>query len=373
MNSLVVIDARPLQAGTRYQGTGTYLSGLLEGFRHVGAAERILLLTDRRLPEPATAGFRVLPVRRPGWPERLAEGWNQLLTPLDLRRAGATVYHAPAPELAVVAAPCARVVTIHDLVAFRFAEEHLRTGVKYRALYRAAATAEAVVVPSERTRRDVLERYPSARVHVVAHGVDSRFFVDVSPERAGALAGRFGVRPPYVLCVGDLGSVSHNARKNLMALLDAFAAVDVDGWTLVLAGREGAYAERLARRGEELGVANRLMFPGFVPAEDLPALYAGAELLAYPSLYEGFGLPVLEALAVGTPVLAGTEAVPDDATSALVHATDGTPDDLRQILDGLLRNAEERTRHVAAGRRHARGYRWEKTAPQMLDLYDGAA
>ena len=204
-----------------------------------------------------------------------------------------------------------------------------------------------MIAPSDYVRAELADLFglPDERIHTVAPGVDSRF---AAPGDPGPLLRRLGLERPYILAVGTEGP-----RKNL-ALLDAIAAeLGANGLDLVVAGSSRGYIPAAGAAS-----ARRL---GYVADADLPALYAGAAAVAMPSLYEGFGLPCVEAMAAGTPVVAAdSAALPEACGGAALLASPHDPDAFAAAL--LVAAGRERERLIAAGRERAAGLSWQRTA-----------
>jgi glycosyltransferase involved in cell wall biosynthesis len=268
------------------------------------------------------------------------------------------------------------VVTIHDLGYLRFPDAHTRAHRLYLRLSTlwSARVASQVIAVSSATRDDLvrLAHVPPAAITVIHHGLSPRFRPIADSGSVAAAQQRYGITPPYFLYVGTI-----QPRKNLVRLIEAFAhlthrerrtANDGHGDpTLVIAGKRGWLTEAIERRAAELGVAKRVRFTGYVDDDDLPALLGGALAFVFPSLYEGFGMPVLEAMACGSPVLTSkSSSLPEVAGDAalLVDPTDTTAiaEGLARLsTDGALR-AELRTRGLA----RAAEFTWDRCAEQTL-------
>jgi glycosyltransferase involved in cell wall biosynthesis len=285
----------------------------------------------------------------PAISKRPGQAWEQVLLPAAAARTGARAIYNPA-NLAPLAWP-RNIVHIHDAVALRHPEWYSRAYVRWQRLVmpRIARSARLVVTVSEFSRAELIEflGVPGERIRVVPGGVDPRFRPDVDTE---PLRQRLGMSKPYVLAVGDRGP-----RKNLAALRPAIALLRKEGIELVVAG--GGRAHQL---GATLDGARDL---GYVADEDLPALYAGARAFALPSLHEGFGLTVLEAMAAGVPVVASRRAaLPEVVTGAGILAD---PDDWGLFGAEVVKAAtdeQERARLREEGRQVAARYTWERAA-----------
>jgi glycosyltransferase involved in cell wall biosynthesis len=274
--------------------------------------------------------------------------WEQALLPLAAR--GARFVLSPA-NLAPVALGRRNVVVIHDAAALRHPEWYGRGYVAYqRALLpRLARTAARVITVSEFSREELIDVLgaPPERIAVVPNGVDERFSPDADVERTRAALGLDG---RYVLAVG-----TRIARKNLAGLENAARTLAAEGVELVAAGSGRAYMR------DEGSVPVRGL--GYVPEDHLPGLYAGAEALVMPSLYEGFGLPCLEAMASGTPVVAADRAaLPEVCGDAALLFDPDDPDAAAEALVRVLGDAELAAGLRSRGLARARSFSWRATA-----------
>jgi glycosyltransferase involved in cell wall biosynthesis len=375
----VTVDARPLDiAYLRAQGIGRYTQGVLAPLAEV-AAERGGELVTLRATRAALGSFgleagadlRVRRVRRPPFPVRFADLPEQLLLPLDLRRSGAQVNHALSIYRAAVFPGVPTVMTMHDVVPLMWPEHYLRTGLMHRLLYAAARRARLLLAVSDAARADVIAHLeiPEERIVTVAPAAADEFApTDPAPTRD-----RLGLDGPYLLYVGGLANPDW--RKNLHELVRGWAAFSAERHrpeTLVMAGGIGDSGRELRGLAEELGAP--VSFPGFVSDADLPGLYSGASCFVTASRYEGFGLPALEAVSCGTPVVAfDAGAVPEVAGAGALTVPNGDTAALMAAVARVCDEPELRARLAAGGIAHARGYSWRRTAEGTWDAYERVA
>lgn len=311
---------------------------------------------------PNAANFRK---RRNPIPNSIYRGIKNVLPPWSFT-GPADVFHAPAfffEEYVPRGAPPV-VITVHDVAYERFPGIQTPRFVGYyrRELGRAVDYADAIIAISDSTARDVAEFYPQAAgktttVHLAA---DETFFdADAAPAP---------IDSPYFLFVSTL-----EPRKNVAFLLEVYARAVLDGnlpHRLVLVGTRGWLTDPIFETAERLAMGDRLVFAGSVPPEDLPAYYGHATLFLFPSLYEGFGLPPLEAQAAGTAVIASNvSSLPEmlGDTALLLP-----PDDADAWVDaiiGLAGDDDRRTELAASGRENACRFSWEKTVRETLAVY----
>jgi glycosyltransferase involved in cell wall biosynthesis len=366
--SHVAINAHLLSGQTGYRSAGVhqYVYHLL---RHLAQA-------DDRLRYTALVGGGVLPPDvaltslQSRWPTGRAPVrvlWEQFIQPWALRRIGADLVHGPV-FVGPLLAPCPVVVTIHDLSFIRFPDlfrpaNRLYLTVLTRLSARRARRLIAVSThaAAESTR---LLGVPSDRIDVVYHGVDPVF----RPLPAAEIADfrqRRGLPKRFVLFVGTL-----EPRKNLVRLVEAFARVRDGQVRLVLAGGRGWLTDELFATVEVLGLGEEVVFPGYVVNDELPLWYNAATVLAYPSVYEGFGLPVLEAQACGTPVLtSNTSSLPEAAGDAALMVDAYDVDALAAGLNRLLTDEPLWHQLRERGLAHAEQFSWPRTAQETVCVY----
>lgn len=294
--------------------------------------------------------------------------WEHSLFPLLLRRDRVNLLHATM-NVAPWWSPCPVVVTIHDLAYLRYPQVHPLG----RRLYLTAFTrltirrARAIVTVSQYTRLEVERffRVPGQRIHVIYEGHDDRFR-PLPREQIELFREQKGLPPRYLLYVGNL-----EPRKNLSRLVQAYARTGRPGRVpLVLAGPPGWGCASLFHLIDTLGLSGQVIFPGFVAAEELPLWYNGAEAFIYPSLYEGFGLPPLEAMACGTPVLVSTaSSLPEVVGDAGLQVAPDDVDGMTEAIQRLLDDSDLRVSLRQRGLERARRFSWERMARETASLY----
>jgi glycosyltransferase involved in cell wall biosynthesis len=238
---------------------------------------------------------------------------------------------------------------------------------------RSVRRADFIIADSENTRNDlvVLLGVRPQSVAVVPGGVEERFTRVTDQHQLQRAREKLGVGDaPFVLAIGVI-----EPRKNLNRLMDAFGTLKLRGnvpknLKLVLAGGKGWLYDDIFDHHARSEVRNDILMPGFVPDELLPAIYSAAEVLAFPSLYEGFGLPILEAMACGTPVVASrASCLPEVAEGAALLVDPTSVEGLASALELLLLDSDLRTRLIERGLQRASEYTWQRAAEQLLGVY----
>lgn len=300
---------------------------------------------------------------------------EQLQIPALLRRLRADVYHAPYYVMPYAALPCPAVVTLYDVIPRLFQREvSRRARLLFELLSRLALRAASELIAiSESARADIAAAFGVApeRITVTPLAADERF-APRQPAEVQPVLARYGLARPYALCVS-----SNKPHKNLPALVAAWAKLverpSAGGPQLAIAGHfDPRYpeAQELAQRA---GLGQRVRFLPDVPEDDLAALYAGAELFVLPSRYEGFGLPLLEAMACGVPVVCGGgSSLPEVVGEAALIADVACPQALADALGRVLTDRGLREEMRAAGLRRAAQFSWRRTAELTLAVYERA-
>ncbi|HEU5090474.1 MAG TPA: glycosyltransferase family 1 protein [Roseiflexaceae bacterium] len=359
----------------RRAGVSNYTEQLIQHLAQIDRDNRYTIFTTRglgnrqlALPPNFTVRSNLLPTINP----RIRIPWEQFVAPVLLRMLGADVYHGVL-NVMPLASPVPSVVTIHDLSPFLFPQTFRRVNRTYTrwAIKVAARNAAQLLAVSEFTRREMVRwlEVPPERVTVTYNGVGNRFRPQ-TPEAIAALKQRHQLPDRFVLFVGTL-----EPRKNLPTLLEAYARIvrDTDA-TLVIGGGKGWLYDEIFARAEQLNLGKRLHFAGFIDDDELPLWYAAASVFVLPSLYEGFGIPVLEAMACGTPVVTTTSSsLPEVAGNAALIVPPTDSEAMAGALLQLLTDAGLRDELRERGFIQARRFSWRSTAQQTIQVYQAAA
>jgi len=362
----IAIDARKI----RDFGIGTYIRNLIRELAELDRENSYVLLTNtegrkalHNLPEnfrTVTHGAPVYSVR-----EQITLGWT-------LYRLEADLYHATHYVLPSIL-PCPAVVTIHDIIhllypqylpnkiAFFYAERMIRRGL---------VRGERVIAVSENTRDDLVRYFGLGgdKIEVVYNGIEESFRQTLEHEEIERWLRNLGIERPYALFVGN-----PKPHKNLDNVVKAFArALEIEEFphTLVCVGKRDAATQKVRQRAEQLGLSDRLLLQGRVAQEALPAIYQGAELFLYPTLYEGFGLPVVEAMASGVPVVTSNTSALKEVAGGHAHLVN--PLDVEGIAKAIARclsDDDHRQALAQRGRERAEHFRWDKAAQETLEIY----
>lgn len=361
------------RAVMNYTGIGNYSRLALESILPLMPDARLRLYTpairaNERL-QPLLADERV-ELRTPDTiaGRMFGSAWRSRWLTSQLRREAPDLYHGLSNELpaGIERTGIPTVVTIHDLIFMRHPEFYHRAdvGICTRKFRHAARVADRVIAISERTKLDLMELFdiPEEKIRTVYQGCAPLFHRPVSPDTIASLRGRYG---RYIVGVGTIES-----RKNQLQTVRALASLPADV-NLVLVGRRTAYASLIDKEIARLGLQQRVFFPQNVGMEQIHELYAAAALASYPSFYEGFGIPVLEAIASGVPVVAATGSCLEEAGGpGALYVDPRSADDFAAAASRLLSDPALCGRMVSEGRDHIARFAPCNFGSGLVDVYN---
>ena len=365
----IAIDARKL----RDYGIGTYVRNLLRQLgRQGGAHEYVVLCREPDCEIVEESGPRFKPIVETAGSYSVAE---QFAVPMDLRREAVDLFHAPHYVLPPLT-PCRSVVTIHDCIHLRF-PQYLpsRLGYAYARGQMCAATHKAarVMTVSEASKRDILRyfRVPESRIDVIYNAIDERFWLEPDVEEVKRVRERYRLTDPFVLYAGNI-----KPHKNLERLIEAFhlmrqADPNLKDVQLLIIGDEISKYATLRRAVHRHKLHKHVRFFGFVSDNTLAALYRLADVFVFPSLYEGFGLPPLEAMASGTPVItSNVSSLPEVVGDAALMIDPYDPAAIADAMARVLTDTDLRVDLQGRGFARAREFSWERSIARVREIYD---
>lgn len=364
---IVGIDASRTISDTP-TGTEIYSRELTRALLVLDQKNFYRLYTRRAIERKCFSASRNLQVRAIPFP-RL---WTHLRLSLEMLTHPPDVLFVPAHVLPLIH-PRRSVVTIHDLGDVYFPQAYPISQRIYHHWSRRWIAREAshLFADSQVTKDDMVKLYrvDAEKISVVYPAYDARLFSPMRDARFVAeTKRRFGVDGDYIMTIGTI-----HPRKNYVRLVESFARLKPETWSLIIAGKRGWLYDSIFSRVRELNLQSHIIFLDYVPASDLPALISGARLFVFPSLHEGFGLPILEAQACGTPVAcSNTSSLPEAAGDAALffdpHDVDAIADAMRRALsDTALRETL-----IARGFENVKRFSWEKSAQAVLEVLNSA-
>ena len=364
------IDVRKI----RDFGVGTYVRNLVRYFARLDHENEYVLFCrpeDCSLSEPLGENFRA--VAEPAPPYSMTE---QFRIPFSLRRERIDLFHAPHYVLPLLT-PCRSVVTIHDCIHLMF-PQHLPNRLAYgyarASFWVATHRSSRILTVSEASKRDILRFFqvPSDKVTVIPNAIDERFGVVPTDEEVVRVRERYQLSDRFVLYAGNV-----KPHKNLEQLIDAVFILRQEGFRnlkLLIIGSEISKYATLRRAVHRYHLHKHVRFLGFVPTETLAVLYRLADAFAFPSVYEGFGLPPLEAMASGTPVLtSNVSSLPEVVGDAAVLVNPYEPPAIADGLGRLLTDVALRQDLHGRGVARARQFSWERSVSRIRDIYNEVA
>jgi glycosyltransferase involved in cell wall biosynthesis len=363
----IAIDARKL----RDYGIGTYVRNLLRHLSRLDKTTEYVVLcqvADCATVEEFGENFRAVPEAAPGYSIR-----EQLRVPLDLRREGIDLFHAPHYVLPPLT-PCKSIVTIHDCIHLRF-PQYLPNRLAYAyarsSLWVATHRSNRVLTVSDASKRDILKyfRVPQEKIDVIYNAIDERYGETPSAEEVLRVRERYQLNDPFVLYAGNI-----KPHKNLERLIEAFYTLrrnGLDTVKLLIIGDEISKYAALRRAVHHYKLHKHVRFFGFVPDKTLAVLYRLAGVFVFPSLYEGFGLPPLEAMASGTPVItSNVSSLPEVVGDAAILIDPLQPEAIADAMRRVLTDPFLRDDLRERGLRRVKEFSWDRSIRRVRDIYE---
>ncbi len=372
----IMIDARSVDI--KQSGVGNYVTHLIEGLKSVDQGSKntyaLMVTTSQAKTLPLTFhGFEVFPVPFTNESHFLGDPWEFFVLPRLLRKKGVTLFHGPAFMAPPFQNGFRAIATIHDLVAFH----HPQTIPSRYAFYMRfliklmIRKASAIITDTEFIRHEIIEAFhiDENKIQAVPIAVSELFRPINDQERIDQVKRRYGIKKDYFLHVGNI-----EPRKNLSSLFEAckliWDKINKD-FQLVVVGKKGWLYDDIFATLKKTGIEEGVIFTGYVHEEDIPVLYSGARFFVFPSIYEGFGLPILEAMRCGTPVITSrVSSMPEVAGDAALYVDPFRIEDIAEKIltlayDGSLQEALRQKGFAQASK-----FSWVETARKTLKVYE---
>ena len=365
INSFIGIDGNEANLVQHRLGSNQFAYGLLKTIEKIDTTHSYQTYLSTPL-------LNDMPKTRPGWNYRVIPPhklWTQWRLPLDL------YFRFPRPKVFLSLShyvprfsPVPRIVTITDLGYLKFPEQLLKKDLLQLKLWTAYSlkVADHIIAISEFTKQDILDIYQidKSKISVIYPGYDRSVF-NVSLKKGGAklVLRKYNISTPYLLFLGAL-----KPSKNVERLIEAFNQLNENDIKLVIAGKKGWLYESIFEIVKKLNLENKVIFTGFVSDKDIPLLMSHAEAFALPSLYEGFGMPVVESMACGVPVLVSNQgSLPEVVGNAGIVVN---PYEVQSIANGIKKTIKEKERLIQDGLKRVRLFNWDISAKKTITLLD---
>lgn len=370
----IAIDARRIS--DRHAGMGVYTYNLLRALQKIDTNNRYTVYLNplkRNKIDFKNANFSTYETTITIENHLVGEFWRNFYLPHRLKSEETDVFHDPGYFLPVVSGGYKSVVTVHDLVVYTFPQTNSKKYFWYmRQMTKIGVQkADLIIAHSFHTKEDLIRilKVPEEKVRVVYSATNEFLKPVTDPAELAATREKFRIEGPYILCVNTI-----EPRKNLPRLLSAYHLLKTEmklEHKLVVCGMFGWLYGDVFTTIRELGLEDSIVFTSYVKDEDLPRLYSAAELFVFPSLYEGFGLPALEAMACGAPVItSSSSSLPEIVGEAAILVDPYSIEQLAEAMYNVLTDQKLRARMRRDGLARAQLFSWEKTASHTLSIYE---
>ncbi|GCC53063.1 glycosyltransferase family 1 protein [Chryseotalea sanaruensis] len=360
-----------------FTGLGNYSRFIVKAIRNHNFSDEVFLFTPRIKQNAETKEFldqgNYFTVQPASWISTLKLGsyWRTALLKREAAKHKLDIFHGMSHELpAGITSVCKSVVTIHDLIFLRFPELYspIDRWIYTRKVKYACATADIIIAISEQTKQDLINflQIPAERIKVVYQGCHPNFHNEISEETKREVRKRYALPERFILNVGTI-----EPRKNALLILKAMALLpESERLPLVIVGRPTKYVEQIKSFAEANQLTNLIIYLNKIDFKDLPAIYNLSELFVYPSIFEGFGIPLVEAIACKTPVITSTGSCFTEAAGP--YAKYIVPDNakaLAEAMQQIINNPTLREEMVTKSFQHIQKFSEEKIAADMMAVY----
>lgn len=359
-----------------FRGLGNYGRNLLEGFEKFYPENQYYLYSPKIKDERAIDWMRkhsnfIVREPRSGFGKNLGTLWRSVLLSGELAKDQLDIYHGLSHELppGIEKLPIKKVVTIHDLIYLKFPAyfpwvDRKVYDMKFR---RACNVADKVVAICNQTRDDLLEHFnvPAEKISVCYQSCDHRFYKHLDQEKKNAIRKLYDLPQDYILFVG-----AFEQRKNVLGLVRALATCKNEAPLVLVGDGNSAYKKELLQTIDSLGLTNRVFIRSNIGSRDLPAIYQAALMFAFPSFYEGFGIPIIEAQFSDIPVITSTgSCFPETAGPGAIYINPHHHEDIASAIDKVCEDSELRRDLVHEGRKHVEKFHRSNTTKAMMEIY----
>jgi len=358
-------------------GLGNYARALLRELIARAPENEYLLYSPKNPDSQSTAfldGLNSFSIKTPQtwFTKKFSSWWRSVAITRDLKTDGLDIYHGLTNELpaGIQKGGVKSIVTIADLIFLRYPEYYRPIdrkiyGLKFKS---ASEKADRVVTISEQTKRDLIEFYkiPKEKIRVVYPGCSGEFFATPSPEHLLSIQKKYNLPKEFLLSVGSI-----IPRKNLLGLVKALPLLKTGKKIpLVVVGKGKGYKKTIQAYAGRHHLQEQIRFIDLADSGALPAIYTLASLFVYPSFFEGFGIPIIESLTRGTPVITSKRScLPEAGGPETAYIDPAVPKEIARAIDAVLGDSARQEKMILEGRRYARRFEWKNTIPQMLELY----
>lgn len=353
-------------------GLGNYSRALIAGLAKHFPDNRYVLFTPSIRLHPFQNKQNISIIKPEGLHQYLKWYWRSFFLPAEQKKAGLRIYHGLSNELPFgkSSETVKQVVTIHDLIFLKYPQYYplIDRRIYETKVRHSCQAADKIIAISEQTKRDIIEWLPDveSKIEVVHQSCDAHFQKPMQQNELMQVKKKLALPEKYILYVGALAE-----RKNILTLVKAYAQIaNETDIHLVLAGDGGIYKEQVKKLVQKLGLEKRVCFIERIESEDMPALYRLASLFVYPSIYEGFGIPIIEALFSEVPVITTQGGCfPEAGGPHSCYVDTSNSDELAQAMKEVLSNQSLREKMIQEGKNYARKFKSEVVAKKLMDVY----